>query len=347
MAGRPRAASRRRRRRRPRSIGSISAGTSAGSYSRSASWITRCRRRRAGSPRGSPRPCRGSPGGARRARSRRAQLSTSSPVPSVEPSSTTTICLSRSSASTRSSTSTIVGASLYAGMRNETRTRARQSRQSISGAEYVLAMPTRAPIRTWRSRRARLPRSRRGAGLPRAGLDSVAARRRSRRGARSRAGLARAGATAARSDPRPCGGAAARLAARFTSRSTTAATRTRASSSAGRATVAPRRLSAVGVPARRGAAVRARGVARRRLDANCERARDDPLPGRARRVRLGDPRAVRAVARGVRRTLAGQRVLLGVQVRPRARRAARGRVSSSPGASAGRCRVSCSASGRS
>ena len=75
----------------------------------------------------------------------------------------------------------------------------------------------------------------------------------------------------------------------FTSRSTTAATRTQASSSAGRATHVLRgRLSEVGVSARRGAAVRARGVARRRYDPDRERARDDPVPGRARRVRLGD-----------------------------------------------------------
>ena len=41
-------------------------------------------------------------------------------VPSVEPSSTTMICLSSGSASTRSSTARIVAASLYAGIRKET-----------------------------------------------------------------------------------------------------------------------------------------------------------------------------------------------------------------------------------
>src|SRR4029453_10823284 len=46
---------------------------------------------------------------------------TSSPVPSVEPSSTTTICFSRSSAQTASSSWPIVAASLSAGTRKDTR----------------------------------------------------------------------------------------------------------------------------------------------------------------------------------------------------------------------------------
>src|SRR5436190_1433451 len=85
----------------PRSIGSMSAGTSAGSYSRSASWITEmspsawgmAARTAAPLPRfcwltrtTSSRPSR--------------QRSTMSPVASVEPSSTTTICFSRPSAET-------------------------------------------------------------------------------------------------------------------------------------------------------------------------------------------------------------------------------------------------------
>src|SRR6266511_1209786 len=49
------------------------------------------------------------------------QRSTRSPVPSVEPSSTTTICLSRSSAQTASRTARIVAASLKAGTRKDTR----------------------------------------------------------------------------------------------------------------------------------------------------------------------------------------------------------------------------------
>src|SRR5438128_214796 len=50
------------------------------------------------------------------------QRSTSSAVPSVDPSSTTTICASNPIAHTASSTWTIVAASLYAGTRKEMRT---------------------------------------------------------------------------------------------------------------------------------------------------------------------------------------------------------------------------------
>ena len=92
----------------PRTIGSISSGTSTGSYSMSASWIT------AMSPSASaiaariaaPLPrfgCRITVAPA---------ASAIAAVSSVEPSSTTITCASRSSAAIRSSTSPIVAASL-------------------------------------------------------------------------------------------------------------------------------------------------------------------------------------------------------------------------------------------
>src|SRR5437667_7830942 len=106
----------------PRTIGSISAGTSYGSYSMSASWITLISASACGiaaltaAPlprcdwRTSTTPSRPS-----------AKRSTTAAVSSVEPSSTTTICGSSSSSTMRSRTSPIVSASLYAGTRNETR----------------------------------------------------------------------------------------------------------------------------------------------------------------------------------------------------------------------------------
>src|SRR5919201_5817636 len=113
-------------------IGSISAGTSTGSYSRSASWMTAISPSTCGIAARTaaplPRFCwRTSTTASFPAR----HWSTTSPVPSVDPSSTTTICLSRSSRHTASSTAAIVAASLKAGTRKDTRMAAQPNLQDV------------------------------------------------------------------------------------------------------------------------------------------------------------------------------------------------------------------------
>src|SRR6266545_181969 len=107
----------------PRTIGSISSGTSAGSYSMSASWMTAISPSRCGIAARIAAPLPRFSWRTTTTPSRSRHHSSTRDVPSVEPSSTTTICLSRSSALTRSSTSPIVDSSLKAGTRNETRIR--------------------------------------------------------------------------------------------------------------------------------------------------------------------------------------------------------------------------------
>src|SRR5919109_106447 len=106
----------------PRTIGSISVGTSAGSYSMSASWTTTISPSTCGTAAriAAPLPRFGWWMTTRPAPPA-AQRSSSSPVPSQEPSSTTTTCFSSGSASTRSRTSPIVLASLKTGTTKLTR----------------------------------------------------------------------------------------------------------------------------------------------------------------------------------------------------------------------------------
>ena len=116
---------------RPASIGFKSAGYSAGSYSRSASWMRRI----------SPRACAIAVVTARPfpmlcgwemtlTPSRPSHFARMSRVPSTEPSSTTRISLSIGTAETSRSTSSIVRASLYTGIRTDSFTVARMIREN-------------------------------------------------------------------------------------------------------------------------------------------------------------------------------------------------------------------------
>src|SRR4051794_22827192 len=71
------------------------------------------------------------------------QRSTRPPVPSVEPSSTTTICFSRSSAQTASRSAPIVAASLYAGTRKDTRMAAQPN---LQGVRFDLEVRIEQPV---------------------------------------------------------------------------------------------------------------------------------------------------------------------------------------------------------
>ena len=108
----------------PSAIGATRRGMSLGSYSRSASWMTQispparaiAARSAAPLPRFGWRTTTVSGCAAR-------QPARIAGVASVEPSSTTTISGSSGSAATRSSTRSSVAASLYAGIRTDTRKR--------------------------------------------------------------------------------------------------------------------------------------------------------------------------------------------------------------------------------